>query len=139
MKAEDDVSISCYVPLQAGDLGLLHERLDDLVGGKQSLEARRQSRLRYGLTLGTEGRGWLDGSAHEYDALMGALKGVKREVDNMKQKYLSRGLFDEHGEPTIFGIRRTAFSRAKTKCILASEIRVCETPFVDPVSRDRLR
>lgn len=93
--------VTAYLSKQ-GDLDLLYERLDDLVDEKQSLEAEKQSRLRFGLTLDPDDQKWLDGSAHEYDALMGAIKGLEREVEDMKQECLSRGLVDEDGEPTTF-------------------------------------
>ncbi|KAH7348834.1 hypothetical protein BKA65DRAFT_268653 [Rhexocercosporidium sp. MPI-PUGE-AT-0058] len=91
-----------------GDLDLLLERRDNLLGEKRALEGEKASRARFGMVLTSEDQAWLDGSQAEYDSLVKEIDLLENELGHLKRDCLARGLVDEDGEPTDFQILEEA-------------------------------
>ena len=105
---EDEIEDSDYHPLvtkylsKLGDLDLHRERLDEIVDEKVQLEEERDSRLRFGLMLDPDDQTWLDNSHKELHELSEKIRLLEKELEDMKQDCISKGLVDEYGEPTSF-------------------------------------
>ncbi|CZR67203.1 uncharacterized protein PAC_17102 [Phialocephala subalpina] len=105
---DDDFEPSEYHPLvndylsKLGDLDLMQERLDEFRDEKAALEAEKQSRHRFGLTLDADDQEWLDDAETEHAEIIGKIHSLEKELEILKRKCLSKNLIDEDGEPTSF-------------------------------------
>jgi hypothetical protein len=105
---EDEIEESEYHPLvtkylsRMGDLDLLLERRVELVEEKEALEEKKESRLRFGLTLDPDDLDWLETSQSVEEDLIEKIKQMEKELEDMKRTCIDQGLVDEDGEPTSF-------------------------------------
>ena len=93
--------VSQYLSKQ-GDLDLLQERLEDLLGDKRELEEQRETRRKMGMILDPDSQLWLENAPSDEDDLRRRIQILQKDVEMMKQDCLSKGLIDEDGEPIDF-------------------------------------
>jgi len=87
-----------------GDLDLLHERRDNILDEKRSLEEEKESRSRFGMALNEDDQAWLNGSRAEHDSLARDIDFLEKELVQLKLQCISQGLVDEDGEPKRFEV-----------------------------------
>jgi hypothetical protein len=92
-----------------GDLDLFHERLQELMEEKESLEAERESRYRFGLELAPDDLVWLEGSQTLIDELSQKIRLVEQDVESKKQECMFKGLVGEDGEPSGLAFNPVCF------------------------------
>jgi hypothetical protein len=117
---EDETEESEYHPLvtkylsKMGDLDLLVERRVELVEEREALEEERVSRLRFGLMLDPSDQDWLEASQGTEEELAEKITQMEKELEDMKQACIAKGLVDEDGEPTSFqGLELESFKGEK--------------------------
>jgi len=94
-----------------GDLDLLQESLDDFEEMRDFLEEKRESWKQMGRELNQEDQDWLNSAEKEHRALNENIATTERDVEDLKQQCLKRGLVDENGDPTDFQSQeRSTFS-----------------------------
>ena len=108
VSTDDEFDEPEYHPLvlrylsKLGDLDLLHERRDNLVEEKLSLEEEKEKRGSLGMTLCPDDQAWLEGSQAEYESLARDVLFLERDLVDLRKDCFAQGLIDEHGEPTDF-------------------------------------
>jgi hypothetical protein len=99
---------SFYHPLvtkylsKLGDLDIFKERLHDLLDEKTALEAEKESRKKFNMTLDPEDQAWLDDSERMGHEIYEQLQRANAEYQDLRSKCVAEGLIDENGDPSGF-------------------------------------
>ncbi|PQE19794.1 hypothetical protein CJF32_00008759 [Rutstroemia sp. NJR-2017a WRK4] len=99
---------SFYHPLvtqylsKLGDLDIIKERLNDLLGEKTALEAEKETRKKFNINLDLEDQAWLDDSERMGHKIYEQLQRTDTEYQDLRSQCVAEGLVDENGDPSAF-------------------------------------